>query len=75
MSRLNCNGCKFAAWHRTKSGALHPSGSGRCTYEVQLPKLPGSMYWVGPEPTPNGGWINRREPLPRPCLVFQRAPK
>ena len=38
----DCTHCKHAAWNLTMRGALHPSGEGKCTYEVKLPPLPAS---------------------------------
>lgn len=32
-----CVGCVYANWDCTSAGRLHPSGLGRCTYEVVLP--------------------------------------
>ncbi len=43
----DCTHCKHANWERTKTGALHPSGAGMCTYEVKIPPLPASKHWIG----------------------------
>jgi hypothetical protein len=67
-----CDGCKYAKWERTKSGALHPNGEGACTYHWKLPPLPVAMYWVN-IPTPSGGLINRkRDRHYTHCPYFQR---
>ncbi len=68
----NCTNCKHAAWLRTKSGALHPSGDGKCMWEWKLPKLPASMYFQ-PTPYVSGGAINRRKDLPTDCVYFARV--
>lgn len=71
-----CLSCVFAEWEKTADGRRHPSGDGRCKFKFEMPKLPSSMYWVGVEPTPNGGFINRRK-APSvlsagcPCRVFR----
>lgn len=41
----SCVGCKHAKWDTTKVGKLHPSGAGKCTFEVKIPQLPVSKYW------------------------------
>lgn len=67
----NCTDCKYANWNRTKSGKLHPSGDGKCIYPYKVPKLPESMYWISQtNPTPAGGFINRREELKEHCVYF-----
>lgn len=67
----NCTHCIHAAWERTKTGKLHPSGDGRCTKTVQVPQLPQALYWLG-EPKPCGGHINRRSELKDHCVYFAR---
>ena len=69
-----CLGCKYAEWNRTKTGALHPSGDGRCTFPWKMPPLPASMYFVGwmDGDTPSGGCINRRKELYAHCPYFNR---
>lgn len=71
----NCTNCKHAQWNKTAAGRLHPSGDGRCGYQVQLPKLPASMWWTdvfGKKAKPFGGYINRRKDLPEHCAFFER---
>lgn len=71
----NCTNCKHAQWDKTAAGRLHPSGEGRCGYQVQLPKLPASMWWPRPlsgAPKPSGGRINRHKDLPDHCAFFER---
>lgn len=63
----DCLRCVYARWHKTNSGAHHPSGEGVCEYPYKIPELPASMYWVGGEPKPCGGHINRKEGLKSPC--------
>jgi len=31
-----CLNCKYAAWDKTDSGRLHPSGGGLCVYEPKM---------------------------------------
>ena len=64
----NCTGCKYAEWQRTKSGNLHPSGDGECTYEVKRPVAPISMslsFHIC------GGFINRRRELKDHCPCYE----
>ena len=76
QTRNFCLTCAYAEWEKTFNGRLHPSGDGRCGFKFEMPKLPSSMYWVGCEPTPSGGYINRRK-APSvlragcPCHVFR----
>ena len=64
----NCTKCGYANWERTKTGRLHPSGEGICSYVVKMPVLPASRYWIGrSEPSPMGGLINRRSELKNDC--------
>ena len=65
----NCTHCKYANWHRTQAGKLHPSGEGKCTFPWKLPPLPASMYWMT-GPSPYGGHINRREELKEHCTYY-----
>lgn len=72
----NCTHCKHAVWQKTAAGRLHPSGDGRCGYEVKLPRLPASMQWgtvFGGTPRPVGGRINRRRELRDHCEFFERG--
>lgn len=71
----SCVHCAHAVWEKTKSGKLHPSGDGRCSYPYSVPALPQSMYWIGrTAPAPSGGHINRREELKDHCPYFLRHP-
>jgi hypothetical protein len=70
----DCLSCRFALWRRTSTGRLHPSGDGRCMWKGWRDwKIPGCMYyaWSGATqlaPKPDGGHINRREPITScPC--------
>lgn len=67
-----CNGCKYADWHRTAAGKLHPSGAGECTYPWKMPELPSSMYWIG-SPSRGGGGINRKKQFNGHCTYYVRA--
>jgi len=67
----NCTHCKYADWQRTKSGALHPSGDGKCTFEYKVPVLPQSMYWLS-DCIPYGGYISRKKELKDHCAYFLR---
>lgn len=42
MAEHPCTDCRFAEWKRTAAGRLHPSGSGKCTWTVEL-ALPASF--------------------------------
>lgn len=72
----NCTDCIYAEWKRREGGNLHPSGDGRCTYEVKVPALPASKYWgygcKSDIPSINGGFINRKEELSDHCVYFSR---
>jgi hypothetical protein len=71
----NCTDCTHANWKRTAKGALHPSGEGRCTFEVRIPVLPQAFYWYGSfQPKPYGGFINRREELKDHCAYWSSSP-
>ncbi len=67
----NCTHCKYADWRRTKSGALHPSGDGKCTFGYKVPVLPQSMYWLS-GCIPYGGYISRKQELKDHCAYFLR---
>lgn len=54
-----CLTCQFAYWQKTKSGKLHPSGNGRCTFEPRIP-IPEAKKWVW-ELSLSYGFINRKE--------------
>lgn len=71
----NCTGCKYAKWNRTASGKLHPSGDGSCLFKYKPPPIPASMFWLGGDPKPSGGYINRREELLEHCVYFERPSK
>lgn len=72
----SCIGCIHAKWETTKSGRLHPSGDGRCTYQYVLRPIPASMYWINISiPTPSGGHINRRKELKDHCVYYARDEK
>ena len=69
-----CVGCKYAKWARTDAGKLHPSGQGHCEYDYKVPALPSSMYWLASRPpSPDGGYISRREEHKEHCPYFVRA--
>jgi hypothetical protein len=70
----NCTDCKYAEWRRTKSGALHPSGDGKCTFEYKLPPLPASRTWLT-RPFASSGFISRREELLDHCPCYARGEK
>jgi hypothetical protein len=67
----DCTDCKYAEWHVTERGRLHPSGNGDCKVEIKTPVLPGSMYWLY-KPEPLGGGINRHEELDDHCAYYTR---
>jgi hypothetical protein len=67
-----CLGCKHANWKRTTAGKLHPSGIGRCEYEVKIPVLPLSMTWILNQ-VPLGGNIERHKNFLDHCPCYERA--
>ena len=70
----DCTHCKYADWQRTQAGKMHPSGDGKCTFPWKLPPLPAAMYWMTRDgPTPNGGYVNRREELKAHCTYYMDA--
>jgi len=69
-----CLKCRHAAWDLTAAGKLHPSGGGLCRYPWKMPQLPASMYWVGHEPNPCGGYISRKNDLKDHCSYFNEPP-
>lgn len=73
----DCTDCTHAAWKKTDAGRLHPSGDGRCTYEVTLPVIPASKWWSGgwtggSPPRLTAGEINRRQELRKDCPCYQK---
>ena len=69
---IDCTHCKYAEWHRTATGRLHPSGEGKCKFVFRLPLLPQSMYWLT-VPSPFGGWINRKKELNDHCAYYAQV--
>jgi len=67
----NCTGCKYACWNTAKSGRLHPSGDGRCNFPIKIPVLPQAFYWIGGNPSPLGGSINRHGELKEHCAYYE----
>ena len=67
----NCKGCKYAVWHKTKTGRISPTGYGKCSYEYKVPPLPASMHWLG-VPQPVGGYIDRHGELQVHCTYYTR---
>jgi hypothetical protein len=66
----SCLGCCYADWKRSKNDALHPSGEGKCTFQVKIPQLPNSRYWIG-QPCIGGGYINRKERFEKDCPFYK----
>lgn len=60
---MNCMTCKYAEWRKTVIGSLHPSGEGKCKWEMPKIILPISRYYMGKGsvPKPHGGYINRNK--------------
>jgi len=54
-----CDDCRYADWHRTADGKLHPLRGGKCTYQVTLKDLPVVCRWFYEPPTCIGGYIER----------------
>ena len=67
----NCTKCKYAEWEKTKTGRLHPSGEGKCTYPYFFGKLPASMCWINCHVS--GGNINRRIDLEEDCVYYEEG--
>jgi hypothetical protein len=71
----SCLYCKFADWQKTAAGRKHPSGDGKCTWEVKIPVLALARGWSFPNrpndpPTIGYGFINRKKPFEK-CPTFQ----
>lgn len=69
----NCTDCKHAHWQKTAAGKLHPSGNGRCQWELKLPALPTAIHWWAGVPRVSYGFINRRKELAVDCPQFASA--
>lgn len=73
-----CEGCVFAKWDRTAKGNLHPSGSGWCQYKVPPRVIPASMYFIGGDGRPSGGYIRRKDvgfsKVITECPTFEALP-
>jgi hypothetical protein len=71
----SCLGCRFADWQRTRTGRLHPSGDGQCTFVVKVPALPLSMRWGGSwgrnDLDATGGAISRKHSFQSHCPCYQ----
>jgi hypothetical protein len=67
---MNCIGCKYAQWKTTKTGRLHPSGEGQCTFPVRIPVLPLAFHWLGGSLTLLGGFILRKRGWYENCPTF-----
>ncbi len=67
-----CKDCKYAEWKRSSNGRLHPDKSGSCNYPYAIPALPQSKYWIGGQPSPCGGQIERGKDLKDHCIYFQQ---
>lgn len=66
-----CDTCMHAIWRRTSNGRLHPSGGGRCGVPWLPAPLPKAFYWVGAEPRPAGGYIDRYRNNIKECPCWQ----
>ena len=77
----SCVGCKYAVWHRTAAGKLHPSGDGACAYVWVAPPLPAAMYFPTHKrddpssPIVCGGYINRNTELKSDCACYTKEDK
>ena len=74
----DCRSCRFASWQRTKTGRLHPSQSGRCTWEGwKAWAIPSAFYFFGGNrdtPTrPSGGYLTRSAPH-ADCPLWEAMP-
>jgi hypothetical protein len=69
----DCTTCQLARWQRTKTGRLHPSGDGSCSWKGWKEwKIPKAFDYMGHRriPLPSGGYINRRTPC-TDCPLYQ----
>jgi hypothetical protein len=68
----SCEGCKYAEWKRTRTGALHPDKSGRCTFKVSIPILPACRSWMwGVTPSfTTDGYISRGSEFNDHCPCY-----
>ena len=78
LEKTECLTCALADWSRTKTGALHPGGGGRCRWKFEPPPIAAAFYWpraftnrCGAPPSPEGGAISRREPI-LGCPCYQQ---
>lgn len=74
MARSICVGCRHANWDRNKSGALHPSGHGKCGWHTTVliaesARHPENLGHRGGVLTLKGGTIWRGDDGPSKCLV------
>jgi len=68
-----CLKCKYAKWHKTKTGRLSPYGTGECEFPYKIPPLPASKYWIS-KPEPYGGSISRKTKLKIDCPYYEEEP-
>ena len=69
----DCTTCQHADWQRTKTGRLHPSGTGECLWDDWKEwKLPKAFWYISSKQNvrPGGGYINRRNPF-TDCPFYQ----
>jgi hypothetical protein len=72
----DCRSCRFASWQRTKTGRLHPSREGRCTWEGWKDwEIPPAFYCIGLGTLGRaaGGYITRQAPYTA-CPCWEAMP-
>lgn len=57
----SCKNCKHAKWDRTEAGDLHPSGDGRCSWQMPVILVPKAFHPMD-QIQPDGGHISRKTP-------------
>lgn len=67
--KRDCTTCGLAQWKVTKAGRLHPSGDGRCGWQMPVVAIASAFYYHGfsgrdrkAAPAPSGGHIERHSP-------------
>lgn len=76
LDRMVCTTCAHAKWKTTANGKLHPSGDGRCEFDIKTVPLPIAMYPNGMPKPDWAGMISRKE-HPRenvkPCPCYKES--
>lgn len=78
MTTAACLTCAHAEWRKTVTGRLHPSGDGKCRYEVTVPIPASTPTWgYGRQATDTstitikGGYIRRHGASRAICRTYK----